>query len=380
MKASIPLRFLSVAFLALSCGTSTTSRACVQTSDCTSGLECRLGTCRAPGQPVESRDSGMGAADGGPACGQAPNCLLGQACGANGDCKSQFCTGGVCCNEQCASECGSCALAGSVGTCKPKPKGTECVTATAYVCNGVDTTCSTSCTTIDNCSTAYACCLPGNVNYTECNAQKQGGTCVKFKPCSDISDDFGGPALNGTQWTVVGPPDSTSLSIANQRLQISHTPKMTTDGLYSAIESRGHFSLVDGSCSIQFGDTAGLKRSPDFAAAQINIFPPRIQPGFFQFFIDNRDRLGAALTLTDGGTPQLADLQYNPALHKFVRVREAAGVLYFEASPDGQKYTAFAQAKPDIRLSDLQLSLGMFELKAQVGANASATFDKLNTP
>lgn len=77
--------------------------------------------------------SGLGCSAGG-------TCLRnnGQFCTANSDCKFNFCTDGVCCNNSCTGLCFACDLPGNVGSCTAVPAGQdpdlECPGAS--VCNG----------------------------------------------------------------------------------------------------------------------------------------------------------------------------------------------------------------------------------------------------
>ena len=49
----------------------------------------------------------------------------GGACSTAGDCKSGFCSDGVCCRADCSGVCQSCAIEGSVGTCANIPVGAD---------------------------------------------------------------------------------------------------------------------------------------------------------------------------------------------------------------------------------------------------------------
>ena len=52
--------------------------------------------------------------------------LLGSSCDAPGACVSGLCQQGVCCDNECAAACHSCANAGAEGSCTPVPDGTAC--------------------------------------------------------------------------------------------------------------------------------------------------------------------------------------------------------------------------------------------------------------
>jgi len=75
-------------------------------------------------------------------CGKKP---LGAACGADAECNSAICAQGRCCSATCTGTCKSCAVAGSEGTCRNVPDGTDplgqCADEGAMTC-GLDGQCN----------------------------------------------------------------------------------------------------------------------------------------------------------------------------------------------------------------------------------------------
>jgi hypothetical protein len=71
---------------------------------------------------------------------------LGASCGSPGECQSNNCVDGVCCNEPCNGACAACNTPGAEGVCHPQPQGTMPSALTCgYVCNGDTKNCATSC-------------------------------------------------------------------------------------------------------------------------------------------------------------------------------------------------------------------------------------------
>jgi hypothetical protein len=70
----------------------------------------------------------------------------GVPCSANGDCASNFCVDGICCDSGCAGQCQACDISTSRGTCAPvtgAPHGSRSAcsgsgTCAAFTCNGSD--------------------------------------------------------------------------------------------------------------------------------------------------------------------------------------------------------------------------------------------------
>ncbi len=99
--------------------------------------------------------------------------INGQGCNVVGDCVSNFCADGVCCNSSCNAACRSCNLMGSVGTCTNITSGTD--SSPANVCVAPN-----SCDAGGNCK---------KVNGTACNgaAECVSGTCIDGFCCGSAS-------------------------------------------------------------------------------------------------------------------------------------------------------------------------------------------------
>jgi hypothetical protein len=82
--------------------------------------------------------------------------LNGALCTAPAMCTSGNCVDGVCCDGPCAGGCGACNLPASLGRCTPVDAGTAggCV---AYLCDGVSSSCPTSCVQTSACAPGFTC-------------------------------------------------------------------------------------------------------------------------------------------------------------------------------------------------------------------------------
>jgi hypothetical protein len=158
---------------------------CASDNDCIAGHACQAGSC-----------------------GKKTN---GQPCAAAGDCASNHCVDGVCCDQACAGACRSCALPAALGTCTPVANGGDdprnmCATQAASTC-GTDGKCDgaggcrhwrpgTVCaaercgnnvyTPESTCSATGACVAPDTqacVPYA-CNGGRCFGSCTADANCS----------------------------------------------------------------------------------------------------------------------------------------------------------------------------------------------------
>lgn len=107
----------------------------------------------------------------------------GDECQNAGDCQSGECVDDVCCATSC-TECEICDAPGMEGQCEPKPDDEECGDE-GYTCDGSGE-CRDSCSSADECGSAYFCALGGS-SQNECLACDEpagmtptctvGGTC-----------------------------------------------------------------------------------------------------------------------------------------------------------------------------------------------------------
>jgi hypothetical protein len=108
----------------------------------------------------------------------AQQCKLvnGQSCsGVPANCTTGLCPGGICCNEACN---GGCANGCSTGTCAADSLGTTCSDDNKRVCDGVATTCPSTCQNNNQCTTGNYCSGGG-----ACTPCSSGGACNAAQRC-----------------------------------------------------------------------------------------------------------------------------------------------------------------------------------------------------
>lgn len=110
---------------------------------CDGGLAC-------PATCMTGADCAPGSVCGGSRCGKP----LASPCAYSSECLSDWCVGYVCCDKPCSGGCGSCKLAGSIGTCTPLAKG-SIGSCGSFLCDG-GASCPTKCA-------GNADCVPGSV-------------------------------------------------------------------------------------------------------------------------------------------------------------------------------------------------------------------------
>ena len=112
----------------------------------------------------------------------------GTSCSQNGECMSNFCVDGVCCNNACPGACEACNLGGSIGTCTDRAAGAAGSPSCApYLCDGNNGTCPNTCVDSGDCSAGNYCNASNN-----CVAQQANGSM-----CGDPEECTSGNCVDG---------------------------------------------------------------------------------------------------------------------------------------------------------------------------------------
>jgi hypothetical protein len=167
-----------------------------------------IGTCSnvpAMGQDTVPTNlcSGMSQCDGAGACKKVNS----TSCTADAECLSGNCVDSVCCNSACTTDCKSCNVTGSVGTCTNVTAGTDdgMCTGTTKSCDGAGA-CKTdngnTCANGTDCLSAFCvdglCCNNAcTMTCQACNVASSLGTCTNLPLYTD--DTFPTNACDGTK-------------------------------------------------------------------------------------------------------------------------------------------------------------------------------------
>ncbi|MDC0746894.1 hypothetical protein [Polyangium mundeleinium] len=120
-------------------------------------------------------------------------CAPGKACTKGGDCVSNFCVDGVCCNSSCTEPCKACNLIGSVGLCDAIPKygedlsygnGETCLHANNLACTGLgscESTLGSPCLVNGDCASIH--CADPDENGQKTCVKGPGDPCIQPVEC-----------------------------------------------------------------------------------------------------------------------------------------------------------------------------------------------------
>ena len=181
-----------------------------------------------------------------------------------------------------------------------------------------------------------------------------------------LVDNFNDNQLDPTLWTAF-PSASTTVREVNGRLEIR--PLSGTTGTYS-ISSVSAYDLTGSQVAVEVVRT--LRASTNVS---VYLYAWQDASNYVIVFVAN-GRLTAARTV--GGTyTDLRVVPYDPAVHRWLRLREQLGITYWEFSADGVTYTVLHQAPNPITLTSVQFTLGagVFVALPDTGL---AVFDNFN--
>ena len=180
-----------------------------------------------------------------------------------------------------------------------------------------------------------------------------------------LADDFNDNSLDATKWS---PWVGGTITEASAKLQI----QSTTTGSYKGMDSAVKWSLTGSSIFAEVPHVlTGLSSSTTYMRIQLD------------------DSNG--LSISTNGTSLIAQKQvsstytqlgsaaYSAVAHRWWRIRESSGAVYFDFSADGLAWTSFATVTTPFSLGALtaQLAIGTDVTNASTD---TAIFDNLNIP
>ncbi|HYV45808.1 MAG TPA: hypothetical protein VFA20_13160 [Myxococcaceae bacterium] len=304
------------------------------------------GGCAAPG------DCGAGTYCDAGACTALQS--LGTTCSGGGACDSGLCVDNRCCNTTCANPCDACDVAGRLGTCSVSPLGRIPFPACGlYACNGASVLCPGSCT-------SDAGCVPPN----SCSSSQQ-----RCQPkVSALVDAFPAGIDAGT-WVFYQDPD-TMVAGRNGRLELLVDAGIAlaycgiyTARTYDATSSQTSVQLVAvGTQSLGLLETYFQLLAPD----NLNRFGLDLNGGQ----VVTQEQIGGVYSYP---SPAVA---YNPAVHKYFRLRLSGNTAFLESSSNGGNYSAIGStsAKPWMQSTYVELGSGRWNPE---DAGSFAAFDNV---
>ncbi|HEY8209164.1 MAG TPA: hypothetical protein VIG99_16860 [Myxococcaceae bacterium] len=297
---------------------------CFTASDCTPGNYCDAGNC-------------------------TPLLNLGTACGGGGQCDSGICTDGVCCNSACGNPCDACNVAGRLGTCSVSPLGrVPSVSCGRYACNGTSVLCPTFCTSDAGCLAGWSCSM-----LQECQPK-----------VAVLVDSFNGTGLDAGTWTTYLDP-GTHIAV-NNRVEFTVDP--TAASRYCGLFSLNTYDATNSRISAQLiltGDQTLPTYETYFEYVSVN------NQNRFGFDV-NGNQLHTQEQLNGTYSEPSPPVTYNPAVHKFLRIRLDGGAALLETSADAGSFTIIGSTTVKPWMQTVYVELGAGAWAFEDGGSFSA--------
>jgi hypothetical protein len=208
---------------------------------------------------------------------------------------------------------------------------------------------------------------PGTAQFDHLNGG--GAPTQKWCPMSSFTDDFS----DGTRplaWKRGWDDTSTMIAETGGKLSITLVPNSSGSAAYG---SSSAFDLTSSSLTLEVPSVVtsadGSETSVDLIAPGDNLIEQSVSQGTLYFSLK---LLGIWM--------EIGSLQYSPVDHRWWRIRESAGTLYWDTSPDGKAWVVRAtHASSAIATDALYLYLESGEWSAQPSPGVSS-FDNVNLP
>lgn len=187
-----------------------------------------------------------------------------------------------------------------------------------------------------------------------------------------LKDNFTGGSLDAAKWSAdwASGGDAT---VVDGRLRLQ-----TGSSAYawSVVFSNNYFDLTDSAVYVQIPDPGNR---PTNWAARIAVTPESGTTDWVRMYVSDVYGVVTQISNNDSLIHNDGTSTYDPAVHRWIRIRESSGVIYFGFSADGIDWTEeFSSGAVNWNMTAIQVSL---EAQiAEVLTPMTTYFDHLNTP
>jgi hypothetical protein len=185
-----------------------------------------------------------------------------------------------------------------------------------------------------------------------------------------LVDNFGDNATDATKWSA-WTQNGGSVQEVNQRVEIR--PANNTSNSYGGYASNATYDLTSSQVSVEL--VRALRNNVDGAETYLHVKNAAGDQLFFK--VQNGLFYCTKWLATATSSTHLAELSYDPARHRWMRIREQLGILYFEYSANGCDWLLLVSVATPFDLSSvtLEIAAGTFQ---PVTSPDVAIFDNFN--
>lgn len=189
-----------------------------------------------------------------------------------------------------------------------------------------------------------------------------------------ISDDFNDNSINTTLWDEY---TASSGSVSESSQQLGLTCSVNTNGSWAGLVTDKKYSLIGSSVTIEVVDGTGGNTYLDLSLNLDQI--PTTSNGYVAIGVNTgTGELEAYKKINDDDTGSpMATATFNATTHKYWRLRESGGTLYYEYSSDGSSWNTLYSESSPMALDAVHVVLDDYEYDA-LGTPGVHIFDNLN--
>jgi hypothetical protein len=192
-----------------------------------------------------------------------------------------------------------------------------------------------------------------------------------------LIDNFNGASMNSALWVSYGVPSSPDrIRQINGRLEIR--PAGNVAG-YSGYNSISTFDLTSSEVKVELIQALRPVSGTD---AKLSVFTPT-GDNLIRISVEDRTVSCVETSSPSGSQTDMvhASAPYDEVQHRWLRIRELRGLVYCEASPDGETWTTLVSFTPDpgFSLATIHASIAAGTWKPVVYPGV-AIFDNCNVP
>jgi len=189
---------------------------------------------------------------------------------------------------------------------------------------------------------------------------------------SSLIDDWSSGSINTSKWNNWGSPQT---SVVGQQLQISSTLGGGYYGVNSSVNGVA-YSLANSYIQSQLVN-AGNQSLTSWGVYPVSL--DKAGDSSYQLYWAVETNKVRAYKNTAGTHTVLAEAAYNSSTHKWFRIRESSGTVYWDYSTDGISWTNFTSISDPFAINSVNVGadVGTWNTEA---STTTATIDNFNKP
>ena len=207
------------------------------------------------------------------------------------------------------------------------------------------------------------------------NVSAQGPGTGSWCEVSTFAEDFG-PAFTDRRWKATGKSSTATAQVVDGQLVLTPNDGENSDVFYRTSRL---FDMTDQAVSVEVVEalaapsTTGLRlvSATEWAGFDITGDPDPMG--------DETEPVLAVRFRTEGSTTTLGTTPYVPAQHRWLRIRDDAGTLIWESSPDGQAWNIEGQQTPNPVTMDVMRIELVSDATDTTPMPGQAIFDNVNS-